>query len=188
MVWSVRLADLQRRGGRKPCAVPGAVHGASECGPHRPDGRGARNQAMRGKRFRRCPDCALALGFASKRPPLLPRICGLRRFGPAVLHANRPYGAGPLCRSEPGRPIPYLDHVLLDFPELRVVGGHVGAPWIEEVLSLARKYSNFFIDTSAYAVHRLPQQLIDFMRSDGRGRDVWHQLADAVAISMPGAA
>ena len=77
---------------------------------------------------------------------------------------------GPLCRSEPGRPIPYLDNVLLDFPELTVVGGHVGFPWILEVLSLARKYPNFYVDTSAYAVHRLPSELVDYMRGPGRTR------------------
>ena len=76
---------------------------------------------------------------------------------------------GPLCPSEPGRPIPYLDDVLLEFPDLVVVGGHVGYPWIDEVLSLATKYPNFYIDTSAYAVHRLPAPLVDYMR--GRGRD-----------------
>jgi hypothetical protein len=43
--------------------------------------------------------------------------------------------AGPLCRSEPGRLIPYLDDVLLDFPDLKVVGGHVGYPWIDELTS-----------------------------------------------------
>lgn len=76
---------------------------------------------------------------------------------------------GPLCESEPGRPIPYLDRVLLEFPALVVVGGHVGMPWIEEVLSLATKYPNLYIDTSAYAVHRLPPALVTFMQ--GRGRD-----------------
>lgn len=76
---------------------------------------------------------------------------------------------GPLCPSEPGRPIPYLDQVLLDFPELVVIGGHVGYPWMEEVLSLARKYPNFYIDTSAYKLSRLPEPLVDYMR--GRGQD-----------------
>ncbi|MEX2016367.1 MAG: amidohydrolase family protein [Candidatus Hydrogenedentales bacterium] len=76
---------------------------------------------------------------------------------------------GPLCPSEPGRPIPYLDHVLLDFPELVVVGGHVGVPWIEEVLSLARKYPNFYIDTSAYKAKRYPTALVEYM--GGRGRN-----------------
>jgi uncharacterized protein len=76
---------------------------------------------------------------------------------------------GPLCPSEPGRLIPYLDTVLLEFPELVVVGGHVGYPWIDEVISLATKYPNFYVDTSAYVVHRLPPTLVDFM--GGRGRD-----------------
>lgn len=77
---------------------------------------------------------------------------------------------GPLCPSEPGRPIPYLETVLLDFPDLVVVGGHVGYPWIDEAISLANKFPNFFIDTSAYAVHRLPAALIDYMRGHGRTR------------------
>jgi predicted TIM-barrel fold metal-dependent hydrolase len=77
---------------------------------------------------------------------------------------------GPLLPSEPGRPIPYLDDVLLEFPELVVVGGHVGYPWIDEVLSLATKYPNFHIDTSAYAAHRLPAALVAYMRGRGRTR------------------
>lgn len=77
---------------------------------------------------------------------------------------------GPLCRSEPGRLIPYLEDVLLDFPDLVVVAGHVGFPWIDEVLSLAHKFPNFYVDTSAYAVHRLPEDLVDFMRGAGRTR------------------
>jgi predicted TIM-barrel fold metal-dependent hydrolase len=77
---------------------------------------------------------------------------------------------GPLCPSEPGRPIPYLDHVLLDFPELVVVGGHVGYPWVDEVISLATKYPNLHVDTSAYAAHRLPPAFVEWMRGRGRER------------------
>lgn len=33
---------------------------------------------------------------------------------------------GPLCPSEVGRPIPYLDEVALTFPDLVIVGGHIG--------------------------------------------------------------
>jgi hypothetical protein len=93
---------------------------------------------------------------------------------------------GPLCPSEPGRPIPYLDEVLLDFPELVVVGGHVGYPWMAEVLSLATKYPNFYVDTSAYAVHRLPGELVEFMRGRGRTRVMfgtnWPMLSPARAL------
>jgi len=39
---------------------------------------------------------------------------------------------GPLRPSETGRPIPYIDQVALDFPELTMVCGHIGYPWTEE--------------------------------------------------------
>lgn len=77
---------------------------------------------------------------------------------------------GPLLRSETGRPIPYLEDVLLDFPELIVVGGHVGFPWIDELTSLTIKFPNFHVDTSAYAVHRLPDDFVSFMKGIGSKR------------------
>ena len=77
---------------------------------------------------------------------------------------------GPLLRSETGRPIPYLEDVFLDFPELVIVGGHVGFPWIDELISLTIKFPNFFIDTSAYAVHRLPTNFVDYMKGIGSSR------------------
>jgi Amidohydrolase len=41
---------------------------------------------------------------------------------------------GPLCPSEPGRPIPYLDTVALEFPQLVIVGGNIGYPWTAEMI------------------------------------------------------
>jgi uncharacterized protein len=122
----------------------------------------------------------LELGFVALR--VVPWLWNLppddRRYYPlyaACVELGVPFctqigHTGPLCPSEPGRPIPYLDNVLLEFPELVVVGGHVGYPWIDEVLSLATKYPNFYVDTSAYAVHRLPAALVDYMRGRGRSR------------------
>lgn len=75
---------------------------------------------------------------------------------------------GPLCPSDPGRPIPYLDEVALDFPELVIVGGHIGYPWTDEMISLATKYPNVYIDTSAYKVKRYPIQLREYMKGHGR--------------------
>jgi uncharacterized protein len=77
---------------------------------------------------------------------------------------------GPLCPSEPGRPIPYLEHVLLDFPELVVIGGHVGFPWFDEVVALMGKFPGLYVDTSAYVAHRFPAALVEFMRGRGRER------------------
>ena len=73
--------------------------------------------------------------------------------------------AGPLRESD-WTPIPYLDRVALEFPELRILGGHIGVPWLDEMLSLVMKYPNVFIDTSAYKVTRYPRDLVDYMRAN----------------------
>ncbi len=101
-----------------------------------------------------------------------------RRYYPvyaACVEAGVPFctqigHTGPLRRSEPGRPIPYLEDVLLDFPELVVVGGYVGFPWVDEVITLVHKFPNFYVDTSAYALHRLPPDFTHFMKTNGRTR------------------
>ena len=74
---------------------------------------------------------------------------------------------GPLMPSEVGRPI-YLDQVAIDFPELVIVGGHIGYPWTDEAIAVATKHENVYIDTSAYTVKRYPAQLVDFMKTNGR--------------------
>lgn len=75
---------------------------------------------------------------------------------------------GPLRTSETGRPIPYLDDVALDFPELVIVAGHIGYPWTEEMIALARKYPNVHIDTSAYTAKRYPPELVRYLQGSGR--------------------
>jgi predicted TIM-barrel fold metal-dependent hydrolase len=75
---------------------------------------------------------------------------------------------GPLRTSETGRPIPYLDDVALEFPDLVIVGGHIGYPWTAEMIALATKYPNVYIDTSAYTARRFPAELVAYMRANGR--------------------
>jgi predicted TIM-barrel fold metal-dependent hydrolase len=75
---------------------------------------------------------------------------------------------GPLRTSETGRPIPYLDDVALDFPELTIVAGHIGYPWTAEMIAVATKYENVHIDTSAYTTRRYPPELTAFLRGHGR--------------------
>ena len=74
---------------------------------------------------------------------------------------------GPLMPSEPGRPL-YLDQIALDFPELTIVGGHIGYPWTDEAIAVATKHQNVYIDTSAYTANRYPVSLVEFMREHGR--------------------
>ncbi|MBT3225571.1 MAG: amidohydrolase, partial [Deltaproteobacteria bacterium] len=75
---------------------------------------------------------------------------------------------GPLRPSETGRPIPYIDEVALDFPELVIVAGHIGYPWTEEMIAVATKHENVYIDTSAYTVKRYPPELVRYMKGHGR--------------------
>lgn len=77
---------------------------------------------------------------------------------------------GPLMPSEPGRPIPYIDEIALTFPELKIVGGHIGYPWTDEMIALAWKHANVFIDTSAYLPRYYPPQLVHFMNSYGQDK------------------
>lgn len=120
----------------------------------------------------------LELGFRALR--VVPWLWNLppndRRYYPlyaACVELGIPFctqvgHTGPLRPSETGRPIPYLDEVALDFPELTIVGGHIGYPWTTEMVALATKYENVYIDTSAYTVKRYPRELVEFMRGHGR--------------------
>jgi len=118
------------------------------------------------------------LGFVGLR--MLPWLWGLppddRRYYPLYaecVELGIPFclqvgHAGPLMPSEPGRPIPYLDRVACDFPELTIVGGHIGYPWTTEMIAMATKYENVYIDTSAYKPKRYPPELVSFMGRHGR--------------------
>jgi len=77
---------------------------------------------------------------------------------------------GPLMPSETGRPVPYLDEVALVFPELKIAGGHIGYPWTDEMIGLAWKHENVYIDTSAYLPRYYPPQLIHYMKTYGKNK------------------
>jgi uncharacterized protein len=66
-----------------------------------------------------------------------------------------------------GRPIT-LDHVAIDFPELRLIGIHIGYPWTDEMISMAWKHENIFIGADAYAPKHWPKQLVHYVNTYGR--------------------
>jgi predicted TIM-barrel fold metal-dependent hydrolase len=121
--------------------------------------------------------CVRELGFRALR--VVPWLWGLppddRRYYPLYAESvelDVPFcvqvgHTGPLLSSETGRPIPYLENVALDFPELQIVAGHIGAPWTQEIISLATKFPNVYVDTSAYKATRYPADFVEFLR--GRG-------------------
>lgn len=66
-----------------------------------------------------------------------------------------------------GRPI-CLDQVAIDFPELKILGIHIGIPWTDEMISMAWKHENVFIGVDAYAPKHWPPQLVHYLNTYGR--------------------
>ena len=44
----------------------------------------------------------------------------------------------------------YLDIVAQDFPELKLIAGHGGWPWMQEMVAVAWRNANLYIDISGY--------------------------------------
>ena len=61
-----------------------------------------------------------------------------------------------------GRPIT-LDTIACDFPELKLVGIHIGWPWTEEMISVAYKHPNVYIGSDAYTPRHWPKSFVHFL-------------------------
>lgn len=68
-----------------------------------------------------------------------------------------------------GRPIT-LDAIACDFPELKLIGIHIGWPWTEEMISVAWKHPNVYIGSDAYAPRYWPQEFVHFIDSWGQDK------------------
>ena len=64
-----------------------------------------------------------------------------------------------------------LDRVAIDFPELKIIGIHIGHPWTEEMISMAWKHPNVFIGTDAHLPKYWDKTLINFINSRGQDKD-----------------
>jgi predicted TIM-barrel fold metal-dependent hydrolase len=51
----------------------------------------------------------------------------------------------------------HLDQVAMDFPELTLIGGLGGWPWVNEMVALVRRHPNLYVDTSAHRAKYLGQ-------------------------------
>ena len=84
-----------------------------------------------------------------------------------------------------GRPIA-LDPVAIDFPELKLIGIHIGIPWTDEMISMAWKHDNVYIGSDAYGPKYWPESFLHYINTYGShkvmfGTD-WPVLAPEVAI------
>ena len=65
------------------------------------------------------------------------------------------------------RPI-LLDRVAIDFPELKIVGIHIGIPWTDEMIAMAWKHRNIYIGVDAYAPRYWPASLVHYLNTYGK--------------------
>jgi predicted TIM-barrel fold metal-dependent hydrolase len=77
-----------------------------------------------------------------------------------------------------GRPI-LLDDVAFHFPELKLIGLHIGVPWTHEMTMLARNYENVFIIADAHPPREWEKPLLDYItekehsNKDGSHKVMW---------------
>ena len=65
------------------------------------------------------------------------------------------------------RPI-LLDQVAIDFPDLRIIGIHIGIPWTDEMIAMCWKHENVFTAGDAYAPRYWPEQYVHYANTIGR--------------------
>jgi predicted TIM-barrel fold metal-dependent hydrolase len=97
--------------------------------------------------------------------PLWEKITELKV--PVLFHmGNTGYGAGVPggdgVRLKYCRPIPDLDDLAADFPELTIIGAHPAWPWQEEMLAVAMHKGNVYLDLSGWSPKYFPPSLVQY--------------------------
>ena len=77
--------------------------------------------------------------------------------------AGTPGGMG--LKLDLARPIPYLDDVAADFPELKIIIAHPSWPWSAEGLAVAWHKSNVYMDLSGWAPKYWDPQVVQYANS-----------------------
>lgn len=68
-----------------------------------------------------------------------------------------------------GQPI-CLDAVACDFPELKLIGIHIGIPWTQEMIAMAWKHRNVFIGTDAHSPKYWPPEFVHYINTYGQDK------------------
>ncbi|MFN8455718.1 MAG: amidohydrolase family protein [Anaerolineae bacterium] len=87
----------------------------------------------------------------------------LFHMGTTGLGAGAPGGRG--VKLKYCRPIPYVDDVAADFPDLQIIAAHPGWPWHDELLAMARHKGNVWIDLSGWAPKYFPDSVVHYANS-----------------------
>ena len=79
--------------------------------------------------------------------------------GMAASGTGTPGGGG--LKLKYSAPIPGMDDVAADFPDLKIILAHPGWPWIDEQIAVALHKPNVFIDLSGWLPRYIPKNLIN---------------------------
>lgn len=77
--------------------------------------------------------------------------------------AGTPGGGG--YQLEYARPIPYVDEVAAEFPELKIICAHPAWPWHLDNLAMVWHKSNVYLDLSGWAPKYLPPEVVRYADS-----------------------
>src|SRR5947209_8743777 len=92
---------------------------------------------------------AVPFGASNDQVAELVRDYPVRIYSSMNYATDRPYDLG-----HPR----HLDQVAIDFPELTIIGGLGGWPWVNEMVALVRRHPKLHLDTSAHRAKYLGQR------------------------------
>ena len=109
--------------------------------------------------------------------PLYTKCCELGL--PVCINTGLP---GPPIPGEAQNPI-HLDRVCVRFPELELCMIHGADPWWDTAIRLMIKYANLRLMTSAWSPRHLPQTLLHFMCTRGKGKVMFASDSPVLSIT-----
>jgi hypothetical protein len=80
--------------------------------------------------------------------------------GTTLLGQGRPGGGG--IQLEWTKPMPYIDDVAADFPELTIIMAHPSWPWQDEQLAMLVHKPNCYMDLSGWAMEYVQPNVIQY--------------------------
>jgi predicted TIM-barrel fold metal-dependent hydrolase len=91
------------------------------------------------------------------------KIPVLLHTGQTGVGAGMPGGNG--VKLKYGQPIPYIDDMAADFPDLKIIMAHPAVPWQEEQLSVLVHKPNVYMDLSGWSPKYFRPILVQYMNS-----------------------
>lgn len=83
---------------------------------------------------------------------------------------------GHCLRYSPERPLASvarplaLDRIACDFPELKLIGIHIGWPWTEEMIAVSYKHPNVYIGSDAYGPKHWSKEFVHYINTWGQDK------------------